>query len=240
LKVFIGTSGYFYWDWKGKFYPIDLKPDRWFEYYAKYFNTLEINSTFYKFPTNSSLKRWYKIAPDGFFYSIKVNKIITHLKRFKGTKDILKQFYTLSYNTLREKLGVFLFQLPPSFRYKKANLEVITGQLDNSFKNAIEFRNESWFVQEVFEILEKENIIFCCISAPKFNDICKNTAKTVYVRFHGKKQWYKYRYSKDELKLWAEKIINLNPEEAFIYFNNTYNAYAVENALQMKEIFNQI
>ncbi len=239
MKVYIGTSGYFYWDWKGVFYPENLKPYQWFEYYSKHFNTLEINSTFYRFPSPSSLKNWYKIAPENFVYSVKVNKYITHIKKFKGVKEQLDRFYTLSSTHLKEKLGTFLFQLPPFFKYSPDNIHSIVNQLNKRFKNVLEFRNESWFKEEVFNTLKNNNIIFCCISSPKFGDICKNTAKIVYVRFHGKTKWYKYRYSKDELKQWAEKIEEIKPDVAFIYFNNTYNGYAAENALQMKEFFNQ-
>ncbi|NPA52132.1 MAG: DUF72 domain-containing protein [Aquificae bacterium] len=240
MKAYIGTCGYFYWDWKGKFYPNELKPHQWFSFYAKHFDTLEINSTFYKFPTPSSLTAWYKKAPKDFIFSLKVNKTITHIKRFKDTKEELNRFYMLSAKYLKEKLGIFLFQLPPSFRYSPQNLELIVNQIDPTFKNCIEFRHESWFREETFSMLKTKNIIFCCISTPKFGDICKNTANMVYVRLHGKTQWYKYRYTTDELVQWADKIKSINPTEAFIYFNNTYNAYAVENALLMKKIINQV
>ena len=239
MNLYIGTSGYFYWEWKGVFYPVELKPSQWFEYYSKYFNTLEINSTFYRFPSRSSIKNWYKIAPDGFLYSVKVNKLITHIKKFKGTKEILNGFYSVVSENLREKLGAFLFQLPPSFRYSVKNFGLILNQLNPDFINVIEFRNKTWFRDEVYDALKENNAVFCCVSAPKF-EVCSKTSDTMYVRFHGKKQWYRYKYSDEELKEWVDRIHSLSPETVFIYFNNTYKAYAVENAIRMKQILNQI
>ncbi|WP_457639429.1 DUF72 domain-containing protein [Persephonella sp.] len=93
MKIFVGCSGFFYWDWKGRFYPEKLKPSEWFTYYAQVFNTVEINSTFYNFPKNSNLRRWYRQSPENFVFSIKANKEITHIKRFKDVSDRLKEFY---------------------------------------------------------------------------------------------------------------------------------------------------
>ncbi|WP_299227950.1 DUF72 domain-containing protein [Sulfurihydrogenibium sp.] len=238
MKDYIGCSGFFYYGWKGRFYPLDLKPNQWFTYYATKFKTVEINSTFYNFPKKISIKRFYKISPEDFKFSVKVNKAITHIKRFNDVQKDLNEFYEIVSQNLEEKLGVFLFQLPPSFKYSEDNLEKILSQIDKRYKNAIEFRHKSWWNQEVYDAFRKENLIFCSISAPKLPEKLIQTSTDLYIRFHGK-VWYNYQYSKDELISWAEKIKNLEYENSFIYFNNDYNAYAPKNALELIELLNK-
>ncbi len=237
MEVYIGTSGYFYWDWKGRFYPEELKPSEWFDYYMRYFNTLEINSTFYRFPKSSTMKNWYKNSKEDFLFSVKVNKTVTHLKKFRETKNILDDFYSTVLENLKEKLAAFLFQLPPSLKYSPQKLQQIIFQLDSRFLNVLEFRHESWFNEDVYRKLSENRITLCCISAPRFNDVCEKTTDIIYVRFHGKDNWYRYKYKDEELKLWVDRIVELSPKRVFIYFNNTYRAYAVENALKIKEMF---
>ena len=236
MKYHIGCSGYFYWGWKGKFYPEDLKPNQWFKYYSSVFDTVEINSTFYHFPKSSTIKKWYKDSPENFVFSVKVNKTITHLKKFKDTQDLINQFYKVVSENLNEKLGTFLFQLPPSYKYSKNNLQKIINQLNPEFKNVVEFRHKSWWNEEVYKILKENNICFCSISSPKLPEDLIKTSDFGYVRFHGKEGWYNYDYSDKELKEWAEKIKQAQFKECFIYFNNDYNAYAPKNALTLKEM----
>ncbi len=235
MKKWIGCSGYFYWGWKGKFYPEDLKPSQWFKYYSNFFNTVEINSTFYRFPKKSSMRKWYREAPENFKFTVKVNKEITHLHRLKGVKDRLNEFYKIVSEALQEKLGTFLFQLPPSYKFSEENLTRIMETLDPEFRNVVEFRHESWWDTRVYELLEKNNIIFCSVSAPSLTDNLIKTSEVGYIRFHGVKGWYNYDYNEEELSLWAEKIKKVNFEEVYVYFNNDYNAYAPYNAQKLKE-----
>ncbi len=238
-NIFVGCSGYFYWSWKGKFYPEDMKPSQWFKFYAKYFNTVEINSTFYRFPTRNSLRKWYRDSPENFKFAVKVNREITHLHRLKNIKDRLKEFYDIVDETLKEKVGVFLFQMPPSFKYSEENLHRIVENLDPSRRNVVEFRHNSWWREEVFEAFEKNNITFCSISAPDFEDQLVQTSSLIYIRFHGKNAWYNHLYSKEELKWWWNQVREKNFQQLYIYFNNDTNAYAPRNALEMIEIINQ-
>lgn len=230
----IGCSGYFYWGWKGKFYPPDLKPNEWFKYYSKIFNTVEINSTFYNFPKKHSLKKWHKEAPENFKFTLKAHKSITHLKRFKNAKEEIENFYDVAL-TLKEKLGCILFQMPPSFKYSSENLEAVIKNLDKTFKNVIEFRHLSWWNEDVYKKMKENNIIFCSVSAPKLPEDIIQTTKDIYIRFHGKDRWYKYNYSDDELKFYAERLKKFNFENLFVYFNNDFNAFAPFNALKLKE-----
>ncbi len=238
MRAYIGCSGYFYWGWKGKFYPEDIKPSKWFAYYTDFFNSVEINSTFYKFPTKASLKRWYKDSPEKFKITVKINREITHKHRLKGTGDLIRKFYEIAYDALQEKLGTILFQLPPSFKYSEENLDRILSQLNRSFKNVIEFRDESWWNKKVYNILKDNNLIFCSISSPSLPEELVTTSSTGYVRFHGKTKWYDYKYTNEELRNWANQILNSNLDEIYIYFNNDINAYAPFNAIEMKNILN--
>lgn len=238
MKYFLGCSGYYYRGWKGKFYPENLKTSEWLEYYSKFFNTVEINSTFYHLPKVSNLRRIYKKTPRDFKVSVKVNRYITHLKKMKEVKDRVREFYEICKNGLGEKLGCILFQMPPSYAYSSENIERILENLDKSFKNVVEFRHKSWWNEEVFKIFKEEGICFCSVSAPTLPEDLIKTSDYIYIRFHGRKGWYAYNYTNEELKTWAEKIKNSGAEEVWAYFNNDVNAYAPFNCLKLKEYLN--
>ena len=186
IKWHIGCSGFHYREWKNEFYPQGLAQSKWFDFYTQHFNTLELNVTFYRFPTLQSLKSWYDKAPDGFSFSAKVPRSITHFKKFEETEQMLKDFYQLLKEGLQEKLSCVLFQLPPQFSYSAERLEKIFNQVDASFNNVIEFRNESWWREDVKAVLKKQDISFCGVSFPKiaFDDAVINTP-LCYYRFHG-------------------------------------------------------
>ncbi len=186
IKWHIGCSGFHYKEWKNEFYPRGLAQSKWFDFYTQHFNTLELNVTFYRFPTLQSLKSWYDKAPAGFSFSAKVPRSITHFKKFEETEQMLKDFYQLLKEGLQEKLSCVLFQLPPQFSFSEERLEKILSQVDASFNNVIEFRNESWWREDVKAVLKKNDISFCGVSFPKitFDDAVINTP-LCYYRFHG-------------------------------------------------------
>ncbi len=239
MKFYIGCSGYFYWNWKGKFYPSELKPSQWFDYYSKIFNTVEINSTFYNFPKEKNLKNWYKKSPDNFVFSVKVHRSITHIKKLVDVKDMLDNFYSSIKNSLKEKLGAVLFQLPPSYRYSKENMERIASVINQDFINVVEFRDRDWWNDEVYQFLKEKNITFCSVSAPDLPEDLIKTSSNIYLRFHGKENWYRYRYTDNELINWSKKILEKDADSCFIYFNNDYNAYAPDNAIRLKELIDK-
>ncbi len=233
---FLGCSGYFYWGWRGKFYPEELKPKDWLRYYSKFFKTVEINSTFYSFPKRGRLKKLAEETPEDFLFSVKVNRTITHMKKLRDTEDLVGRFYEEVSEGLREKLACFLFQMPPSYRYSEENLERILEQVDGSFLNVLEFRDKSWWREEVFETLKARGVVFCSVSFPGLPEEIVETSNTVYIRFHGKDRKYRYCYSEEELKDWARRIENSSAEKVFAYFNNDYNAYAPKNCLTLMGI----
>jgi uncharacterized protein YecE (DUF72 family) len=140
-KIYIGCSGWSYKDWVNIFYPKDLSPKECLSYYALFFNTVEINNTFYKFPTERVLQSWISQAPKGFKYSLKATHYITHTKRFKDVKEPLSRLYGLS-DILAEKMGCFLFQFPKIMTFTLDTLENLIAQLDNAYQNIVEFRHQ--------------------------------------------------------------------------------------------------
>ncbi len=253
MQCYVGTSGFAYWHWRGLFYPVELTSNKWFEYYAKYFNTVEINATFYRWPRESTIVGWREKASrvsklkgkakqgkaGQFLFTLKANQEITHIKKLKNVKKLLQKFYSLA-KLLDKSLGCVLFQLPPSFKYSDAmlrRLKTFLSCLQQDVVNVIEFRHSSWWNDQVYELLRQYNIVFCAVSAPSLPEQIVKTSDVVYVRFHGKK-WYRYDYSKEELQQWVIAIKNLKPKpkQLFCYFNNDFNAYAVRNAITLEKL----
>ena len=148
----IGTSGWHYGHWAGPFYPADLPKDKWLEYYAQHFDTVEINNTFYHLPKEQSLKRWHKLAPKDFIYSVKANRYITHIKRLKDSQEVLDRFFG-RVRLLKKKLGPVLYQLPPGLHKDLGRLESFIKLLPKQRPSVFEFRHESWYCEDTFELL---------------------------------------------------------------------------------------
>lgn len=226
----IGCSGWFYWEWRNVFYPEDLPTSGWFSHYAQRFKTVEINASFYAWPTIATVKNWLKQAGrKQFLYTVKVCELITHTKRFEQTHALVEDFGYIA-QVLGPRMGCFLFQLPPNYNFTGARLQNIVAQLQNGHRNVVEFRHSSWWNEEVYEAFREAKIIFCSCSAPNLPDELIKTANDIYIRFHGKNAWYKHCYTKDELQEWAERIKAANGQNVWIYFNNTFDAHAIENS----------
>ena len=236
-KIHIGLSAYNNSYWKGIFYPEDLPASKRFEYYCQHFSTYEINATFYKFPTEKSIKAWYDKSPKEFVFSVKAPKTITHFKKFVDAQQEIDEFYTICSEGLKEKLGFVLFQLPPSFSYSDERLHLILNSLSPNYKNVVEFRNESWWQQDVFDALAKHGIIFCSVSYPKLSDAIQLTTPTVYVRLHGVPKLFYSAYSEAYLQNLIENI-EKEPDatDAYIYFNNTVGTEGITNALALQNM----
>ena len=240
-KLNIGCSGWFYWHWKNRFYPLDLKTADWFSHYAKHFDTVELNAPFYSWPTLANVQSWIRQTKSRpFFYTVKVCELITHVKKFTRTKTLVKDFGFIDH-LLRPHMGCFLFQFPPSFHFTAARLKNILGQLDSSHRNVVEFRHRSWWIKPVFRAFEKSGTIFCSCSAPNLPDDLVQTTDEIYIRFHGKKRWYRHDYASDELAVWTDRIRADKPKRVWAYFNNDNDAYAIANAVafhrQLRKLF---
>lgn len=231
----LGTSGWSYSDWKGRFYPEGVSQKKWLPFYAQHFSTVEINMTFYRYPKVETLKGWLDKVPEDFKFTLKANRQITHYKKIKGVKSDVRYFYILA-DSLKEKLGCILFQLPPSLTIDLGLLEEFLSTLSQKYKNVIEFRHESWYAQEVYELLRSYKVTFCIVSSKKVPNTIVETAETSYFRFHGLTGGYRYNYSDEELKEWAEAIKKTKAKECYVYFNNDYHAYAVSNCKKLSEL----
>ena len=191
----VGCSGWFYWKWRGPFYPVELPTGEWFDHYAEQFDTVEINASFYSWPTVATVKSWLRQPGErSFVYTVKVCELITHIKRFKSTKTLVKDFGMIA-DILGERMGCFLFQLPPSHRFTKARLGAILDQLDPARRNVVEFRHASWWNETVFAAFRETGTIFCSCSAPRLPNDLVRTADDIYLRLHGPERWYRHDYS---------------------------------------------
>jgi uncharacterized protein YecE (DUF72 family) len=229
-QVYVGCSGWFYWHWRGAFYPAELPTNRWFARYAERFTTVELNAPFYSWPTIGTVETWIRQAGNRpFVYTVKVCELITHIKRFAGTKTLVRDFGLIA-DLLGPRMGCFLFQLPPSFHYTPARLKSILDQLDHNRRNVVEFRHKSWWNETVYEAFRKTGTIFCSCSGPRLPDELIKTADDIYIRFHGVENWYRHDYSKDELAVWAKRIDDSGAKTVWAYFNNDREGCAIKNA----------
>ena len=232
----IGTSGWYYNHWAGPFYPDQLPKSKWFEYYAKDFDTVEINNTFYQLPKQQTFELWHKQAPKNFLYTIKANRYITHIKRLKDPAKSLERFFERVY-ILKENLGPILYQLPPNFHKDLDRLKAFIKLLPKDVPAVFEFRHKSWFSQDTFELLSRFGVDFCIHDMPGIPSPRVITGDIIYVRFHGPTGKYEGNYSKSALRNWAQWLKE-NSREArsvYAYFNNDIHANAVRNARQLKE-----
>ena len=235
-KLYLGCSGWFYWHWRGAFYPRELATSRWFEHYAGRFRTVELNAPFYSWPTVATVESWIRQAGRRrFVYTVKVCELITHIRRFAGTGTLVRDFGLIA-DLLGPRMGCFLFQLPPSFHYTPARLKRILSQLDHSRRNVVEFRHKSWWNDTVYEAFRETGTIFCSCSGPRLPDELVKTADDIYIRFHGVKQWYRHNYTKEELGVWARRIEESGAKTVWAYFNNDRDGYAIRNARALSRL----
>jgi uncharacterized protein YecE (DUF72 family) len=242
-SIYIGTSGYAYRHWLGIFYPEDLAPNKWLEFYSRHFNAVELNITFYRLPSRKIFMGWYKRTPKSFKFVIKGSRFITHIKKLNGCGKPLKIFFDNAC-ALKEKLLCTLWQLPPSLRFDLKKIKAFVALLKRRYPfclHSFEFRNESWFKEETYNLLKENNINLCLADSPNF-PICETiTSSFLYLRFHGGKILYGSQYQKEELNVWAEKIRLWFGEKktVFAFFNNDFGGFAVKNALELKRILNE-
>lgn len=239
-SIFVGTSGYNYLHWKKTFYPSDLDFRKWLEFYSQYFNTVELNVTFYHLPKKEVFKNWYKRTPKDFRFVIKGSRFITHIKKLRDCLASLKIFFeNASY--LREKLSCVLWQLPPSLKYDFSLLEnfiKILKRKYSSILHSFEFRHKSWFTGNTYQLLKKHDINLCIADSPNFPSYKFLTSSFIYLRFHGGKILYGSNYSDKELRNWVKETKEWlkNKKLLFAFFNNDAYGFAVKNALKFKEL----
>ena len=231
---YIGCSGFYYRDWVGRFYPKGTSPKMMLPYYGEKFNTVEINATFYRFPSEKMIRSLIERTKASFLFSIKANRLFTHLKKLSNVAGSFARFYSLL-SPLKEtgKLGAILFQLPESFPANPSLLSDFLAILpDDEFDITFEFRHPSWENEEVISLLKAKNADFAAISGPGIKPFTIPIAHHKYFRFHGATRMYHYNYSEKELREWAKVIkgISGKVKRIYCYFNNDPEAYAPKNA----------
>ncbi len=238
-ELLVGCSGWYYWHWDKIFYPSEIKRTEWFGHYADNFTTVELNAPFYSWPKVSTIHQWLRQAAGRpFVYTVKVSELITHVKRFTGTKRLVKDFGVIA-DLLGPHMGCFLFQLPPSFRYTPARLRRIAEQLDPTRTNVVEFRHASWWNRDVYRVFRKAGISFCSCSGPRLPDELIETTDDIYVRFHGTTKWYRHDYTRAELAIWTQRICQSSARRVWAYFNNDRDGFAIKNARMLQRLLVQ-
>lgn len=260
-KLFIGTSGWVYGHWTGIFYPEDLPSKDKLKYFSQHFKTVEINYSFYHLPRPSTYQNWYNQTPEDFLFSVKASRFITHIKRLKEVKEAWKTFLDNALS-LKEKLGPILFQFPPSFKATAENINrlenflksiSVNQRLDQrksaEIKYAFEFRHKSWcdpkgkpsasygVNKKVYNLLKKYNVAWVIADSPSYPKAEAVTADFVYVRMHGSKVLFSSNYTKRELQDLAQKIKKwMKKYDVYVYFNNDFHGYAIENAKELLKL----
>jgi uncharacterized protein YecE (DUF72 family) len=244
----IGTSGFQYDDWVGTYYPEDLDKKDWLAFYAKEFDALEINYTYYRMPNASTLERMAKKVPRGFLFTVKATQEMTHTRErdpkvFEKFTDALKPLVETN------KFGVILAQFPSSFHATDEAREYLRWFREQlrDWPVVVEIRSKDWLSEETCALLREQHLGFCGVDEPFFPRVAVRTSDVAYVRFHGRnaKKWWKheyawerydYTYKREELEEWAPKIRALNEGAAqtFVFANNHYRAQGVDTARQLR------
>jgi uncharacterized protein YecE (DUF72 family) len=214
MKLNAGTSGYAFKEWKGSFYPQDLKDDAMLGYYASKFPTVEINNTFYRLPREHVLQDWASQVPDPFTFSIKASQRITHHARLKPECASAVEFLLKNTSALAGRLGPILFQLPPNLKKDVPRLRAFLETLPADRRYTIEFRHESWFDDETFDALRERDIPLCIVEQPDFASPVVSTASWGYARLH------RFDYDEAMMAGWVQRLAAQPWSEAYVYFKH--------------------
>jgi uncharacterized protein YecE (DUF72 family) len=235
-SVRVGCSGWNYASWKDEFY--EGKPARlWLEHYAQYFDTVEVNNTFYRLPLKTSVARWVEETPTKFVFALKASRYLTHVKRLTDLGSGIQRYYERLEPLARSpKLGPVLWQLPANFRRDDERLGAALEALPPG-RHCFEFRHATWFVEPVYDLLRKHRAALVIGDRPEVKEFQSHelTADWTYVRFHYGSRGRRGNYSESELEEWARRFEDWRREvEIFAYFNNDWEVFAVRNALWLK------
>jgi uncharacterized protein YecE (DUF72 family) len=238
-EVRIGCSGWNYPHWRERVYPTGLPQRRWLQHYATLFDTVELNNTFYRLPQVSSVQRWVDESPPGFVFAVKMSRYITHIRRLRGLEQGIPLFYSRIAPLARSpKLGPVLWQLPPTFKRDDERLAAALQALPVG-RHCFEFREPSWYVDDVYELLRRHGVALVIPDSPKYPfRTFELTTDWTFVRFHHGHRGRNGNYSETELREWAERIEGWREAslDVYAYFNNDWEGYAVRNGLTLKEL----
>ena len=237
----IGCSGWNYAHWRaGVFYPPRLPQRDWLAYYAERFDTVELNTTFYRLPQAAVVARWVSETPPWFSFAVKISRYITHVKRLAEVSEHLPLLYERIEPLLRSpKLGPLLWQLPPNYRYDPDRLGRTLEHLHDGHRHAFEFRHPSWFRTETYSLLREHGAALVIADRPSVTTFQTDELTTdfTYVRFHAGTRGRNGNYSRNELSDWASRLDRWSKSvDVFAYFNNDWEGYAIDNAIFLKRL----
>jgi uncharacterized protein YecE (DUF72 family) len=234
--AWIGCSGWNYPHWRERVYPKGLPQRRWLEHYATLFDTVEVNNTFYRLPTHSSVAGWVEHTPAEFVFTVKASRYLTHIKRLTDLERGVERFYERIEPLVESgKLGPVLWQLPGNFQRNDERLASALEQLPSG-RHCFEFRHPSWFVPEVYDLLRGRGAALVIGDDPRRPfQTHELTADWTFVRFHRGRRGRNGNYSETELEEWKRRVAAWRSEvDVYAYFNNDWEGYAVKNALWLR------
>lgn len=235
-NIRIGCSGWQYQHWRGDFYPAELPQREWLAHYTRQFDTVEINNTFYRLPEGSTFAAWGRRVPRGFRFAVKASRYLTHMKKLKEPDEAIGRFYSRA-KRLGRTFGPVLYQLPPRWPVNLARLDTFLAALPRRRRHAVEFREPSWYNDEVYAALERHRVALCLHDMAGSASGQIAVGPFVYVRFHGA-QKYSGRYSDAMLRCWAEWLSDQHRSgrPLFAYFNNDVGGHAPRDAARLREM----
>jgi len=230
MEFYVGTSGYAYREWKGKFYPEKIPAGKMLGFYSARLNAVEVNNTFYRMPKESVVLSWSKEVPEPFVFAIKAPQVITHLKRLRGVLEETDYFFR-TISILDQKLGPILFQFPKSFRANRPALQDFLGLIPRGRQCAFEFRDPSWLDDEILSLLHENGASLCIADADEnpATEIAR-TAQWGYLRLR------RSDYTDADLSKWLERIVSQKWEKTFIFFKHEEEAKGPEMAMRFREL----
>jgi uncharacterized protein YecE (DUF72 family) len=234
LNIRIGCSGWQYKHWRGDFYPAELPQRRWLEYYAARFDTVEINNTFYRLPEAATFAAWGRRVPRRFVYAVKASRFLTHMKKLKDPEDPLRLFFSRA-RRLAHAFGPVLYQLPPRFPVNRDRLERFLDALPRTRRHVVEFRDPSWYREDVLGLLATHRVTLCLHDMPGSATGTVAVGPFVYARFHGT-QKHAGSYSDAALDAWADWLADRFADGCAIYayFNNDTGGHAPRDAVRLR------
>jgi uncharacterized protein YecE (DUF72 family) len=233
----VGCSGWQYKHWRGDFYPSEIPAARWFEHYAARFDTVEINNSFYRLPEAETFARWRERAPARFLFAVKASRFLTHMKKLKDPEEPVERLFTRMRH-LGRRLGPVLYQLPPGFKLDFGRLEHFLHVLPRDVRHVLEFRDPSWYVDRVSELLARHGVARCLHDMQGSATGRERVGPFVYVRYHGASGTYSGGYPADRLARWAEwlQAERESGVDVFAYFNNDVGGHAPRDAVTLRRL----
>ena len=236
-RAWIGCSGWQYRHWRGDFYRADLPQSRWFEHYASVFDTVEINNSFYRLPEASTFASWAARAPMRFLFAVKASRFLTHMKKLKDPEEPIERLFSRM-RALGRHLGPVLYQLPPGWKLDRDRLERFLHALPPRARHVLEFREPTWYADDVMRLLERHRVALCLHDMSGSATGRQRVGPFVYIRFHGPSGRYHGGYPEDRLRGWADWIREQceGGTDVYAYFNNDVGGHAPRDAVALREM----